>query len=144
MLTQENNDLLLEIHRAATMGQQAIEMVLPKTENPKLKEKIESQENAYGRIAMQAARMLSENDITPEKQPLMQKMGQWFGIRKETMQDHSSSRIAEMMIQGSGMGITDITKKLNALSEADAGARELAEEYLDCENKHIESMKKYL
>ena len=120
MLTQENNDLLLEVHRAATMGQQAIEMVLPKTENPKLKEKIESQENAYGRIAMQAARMLSASNITPEKQPLMQKMGQWFGIQKDTMQDHSSSRIA------------------------DAGARELAEEYLDCENKHIESMKKYL
>jgi hypothetical protein len=61
-----------------------------------------------------------------------------------TLTDSSTTHIAEMMIEGSTMGITDITKILNHLDHADAGAKELAEEYLDCERKHIASMKKYL
>ena len=72
------------------------------------------------------------------------KMSAKMGTAFNTMMDDSPSHIADMMIQGSTMGITDMTKKLSELDEADAGAKELAEEYIGCEQKHIESMKKYL
>lgn len=144
MQSQENNQLINEIYRATKMGQQAINAVLPRVSNPKLREKIESQGNAYGRIAAKSYRMLSERQVEPEKESMMQKVGLWGSVQMNTMIDRSSTHIAEMMINGSNMGITDITKKLNDLPKADAGARELAEEYLHCEEKHIESMKKYL
>ncbi len=144
MITKENNDLLSEIYRATKMGQYAIHAVLPKVANPKLRAKIESQGDAYGRIAAKSNRMLEENDREPQKTTLLQRMGIWSSVQMNTMTDNSSTHIAEMMIQGSNMGITDITKKLNDLANADAGARELAEEYLHCEEKHIASMKKYL
>lgn len=143
-MTKENNDLLNEIYRATKMGQHAIHAVLPKVSNPKLRAKIESQGDAYGRIAAKSNRMLSERSLEPTKTTLLQRMGIWSSVQMNTMADSSSTHIAEMMIQGSNMGITDVTKKLNDLTHADAGAKELAEEYLHCEEKHIESMKKYL
>ena len=143
-MQKENNDLLNEIHRAADMGRHAIDAVLPKVQNPKLRAKIESQGDAYGRIAAKSGRMLSQRCLEPEKTTLLQRMGIWSSVQMNTMGNTTSSHIAEMMIQGSNMGITDVTKKLHELPQADAGAKELAEEYLHCEEKHIESMKKYL
>lgn len=144
MLTKENNELLNEIYHAVRMGQHAIDAVLPKVENPKLRAKIESQSNAYERIANKSRLMLSNRDVDPQKETLMEKMGIWGSVRANTMIDKSSEHIADMMIKGSAMGIQDIGKKLDSLQEADGGAKELAEEYIQCEKKHIESMKKYL
>ncbi len=144
MITQENNNLLNEVYRAAKMGQHAINAVLPKVTNIQLRDKIESQYDAYSRIATKSGRMLRSNNAEPEKTSLMQRIGLWSSVQMNTLTDNSTSHIAEMMIQGSTMGITDMTKKLSELDEADAGARELAEEYIGCEQKHIESMKKYL
>lgn len=144
MLTQENTNLLNEIYRAASMGEQAIADVLPSVDNPKLSQKLDSQSSAYNRIAGKSRRMLYAYGKEPEEAGFLEKMGLWGGVKMNLIRDDSTSHVAEMMIQGSNMAITDITKKLNDLGEADAGARELAEEFLDCENKHIESMKQYL
>ena len=144
MLTKENNALLNEIYHATRMGQHAIQAVLPKVENPKLREKIESQGDAYGRIAEKSRRMLFGHHTEPQKATLLERMGIWSSVRANTMVDKSSSHIADMMIKGSSMGINDIGKKLADLENADAGAKELAEEYLQCEEKHIDSMKKYM
>ena len=144
MLTKENNELLNEIYHAVKMGQHAINAVLPKVENPKLREKIESQGDSYGRIAAKSRRMLFEHDLEPQKETLMEKMGIWSSVQANTVIDKSSKHIADMMIQGSAMGIEDIGKKLSDLQDADAGAKELAEEYIQCEKKHMESMKNYL
>ena len=52
--------------------------------------------------------------------------------------------IAEMMINGTTMGIVDMTKKLNQLDEADAGAKKLAEEFIRGQQKSIEVLKQHL
>lgn len=144
MITHENNNLLNEVYRATKMGQHAINAVLPKVTNIQLRDKIESQYDAYSRIATKSGRMLRNSNTEPEKTPLMQRIGLWSSVQMNTLTDNSTSHIANMMIQGSTMAITDMTKKLHELPDADAGAKELAEEYIACEQKHIDSMKKYL
>lgn len=143
-MTKENTDLLNEIYHTAKMGQQAILTVLPKVTNLQLREKIESQGDAYDRIARKSSRMLRHQQQDPQKTTLMERMGLWGSVQMNTLTDNSTTHIAEMMIQGANMGITDVTKKLNDLPDANGGAKELAEEYLHCEEKHIASMKKYL
>ena len=48
------------------------------------------------------------------------------------------------MINGTTMGIVDMTKKLNQLDEADAGAKKLAEEFIRGQQKSIEVLKQHL
>jgi hypothetical protein len=62
------------------------------------------------------------------------------------MSDASSSHLAEMVIEGSTMGITDTTKVINEY-ESDPECREaveLARKIVRFEQDNIEIMKKYL
>ena len=68
------------------------------------------------------------------------------GIAMNTMIDASSSHLAEMVIEGSTMGITDTTKVINEY-ENDPECREaveLARKIVKFEQDNIEIMKKYL
>ncbi len=74
----------------------------------------------------------------------MKKAMLWGSVQMNTLMDSSPTHIAEMMINGTTMGIVDMTKKLNQLDEADAGAKKLAEEFIRGQQKSIEVLKQHL
>jgi hypothetical protein len=49
-----------------------------------------------------------------------------------------------MVIQGSTMGVTEMTQLLHAKSNADGASEEIAKEFIKKEEENIEVMKKYL
>lgn len=65
-------------------------------------------------------------------------------IHMNTLLNTSTSHLAELMIQGSNRGITDMCKCLNHNATGDSMAMELAKELMDFEEKNIEVMKRYL
>ncbi len=65
-------------------------------------------------------------------------------IHMNTLLNTSTSHLAELMIQGSNRGITDMCKSLNHNATGDSLAMELAKELMDFEEKNIEVMKRYL
>ncbi len=65
-------------------------------------------------------------------------------IHMNTLLNTSTSHLAELMIQGSNRGITDMCKSLNHNATGDSIAMELAKELMDFEEKNIEVMKRYL
>ncbi len=65
-------------------------------------------------------------------------------IHMNTLLNTSTSHLAELMIQGSNRGITDMCKSLNHNATGDSMAMELAKELMDFEEKNIEVMKRYL
>ena len=60
------------------------------------------------------------------------------------MMDASTGHIAEMMIDGSNMGITDTTKLLNNYDTRDSDAVRLARDVVRFEEHNLETMKRYL
>lgn len=67
----------------------------------------------------------------------------WTSIKMNTMKDDSRSHIAEMMVQGTVMGITALKTSLGQMSEnyADAEIKQLAEELLQAEEGFEKSWK---
>ena len=65
-------------------------------------------------------------------------------IHINTLLNTSTSHLAELMIQGSNRGITDMCKSLNHNATEKSMATELARELMDFEEKNIEVMKRYL
>ena len=61
----------------------------------------------------------------------------------KTMADHSTSKIAEMMIQGNTMGMTKSLKHLHDYHGKDERVRDLANK-LKTEEANIQQMKKFL
>ena len=65
-------------------------------------------------------------------------------INLKTLANKSPSHISEMLIQGSTMGIIDLTKKLKEYAEADQEILSLANKLLKLEQNNVEECKKYL
>lgn len=141
---QDNEALLKEIHKAAASGLGAIETVLPKVRDSSLKNHIEEQGVCYQQLLTRSEKLLQKAGALPEKNPPLQKAMMWGAIQMETLADASSEHIAEMMINGSTMGVVEMTKQLHRLPEASSSARHLAEDFLSGEQRHIDRMKEHL
>ena len=68
----------------------------------------------------------------------------WGSIQMNTLLDSSEQHIAEMMINGTTMGIIDMTKKLNELEQPTAKEKEIAEEFIENSQAYIDMWKTYL
>ena len=66
------------------------------------------------------------------------------GIHSNTMFNTSTSHIAEMVIQGSNRGLTDMWKSLNHNKQAAKQSVEFAKELMDFEEKNIGCLKSFL
>lgn len=144
MIENQNVQLLKELYQASHMGIEASNLVTSKVEDEGLREEIERQRQKYKSLAVKTERMLADAGETPESEPAMKKAMLWGSVQMNTLLDSSPSHIAEMMINGTTMGIVDMTKRLNQLPEADAGAKKLAEEFIQGQQKSIEVLKQHL
>lgn len=140
----ENEEILEEICKTAKMGLDATEIILPKIQQDSLKKQISAQQNGYKEIHRKAKAMLREEGYLPEQEKIGKKVMLRGSIRTNTLFDRTPSHVAEMMINGTTMGIINITKKLNRLDYADAGAKALAEDCLDRMKQDIEDLKGFL
>ena len=68
----------------------------------------------------------------------------WCSIQMNTLLDSSEQHIAEIMINGTTMGIIDMTKKLNELEQPKAKEKEIAEEFIENSQAYIDMWKNYL
>ena len=84
--------------------------------------------------------------IAAKEENLFTRLSARVGVAINTMLDESGSHIAEMMIEGSNMGITELTKLLNDQrmhGDAKEAAR-LAEDVVHFEERNLEMLKQYL
>ena len=65
-------------------------------------------------------------------------------IKMETIKDKSVEHLAGMMMQGSTMGIVQITKKIRDYKDSDKRVVNLAKELLEIEEQNFYELKKYL
>ncbi len=142
-MTNEIN-LLNEICGDADMGQTGIAQVIDGAEDPQLRQAMERQQKGYYDMYQTAGRMLKDRGRQPKEAPTAAKAMSGVTASLKTMVDHSSSKIAEMMIQGSTMGITKLTRALHDYGEANDEVKALAEKLVRAEQANVEEMKKFL
>ena len=73
----------------------------------------------------------------------MNKVMTWYGINMKTMMDKSNSKIAELLLQGTNMGIIEGRKLLNN-KNMDKEINELLQEFVTMQEDWVEVLKKYL
>ena len=74
----------------------------------------------------------------------MAKISSYLSVNMNTMIDKTSSHLAEMMMQGSNMGIIEITQKLREYGDADGAVLALGQKLLKTEERNLEQLKKFL
>lgn len=137
--------LLGSITETADMARDSLKHVIDKTENPMLKSALEKQFVQYENIYQSAELLLmSKAGRRPQKtNPALKMYSHLVSDVKAATAEDSTSKIAEMVIQGSTMGITEMTKQLRDY-QGDPAVRDLAQRHIKVEQANIEEMKKYL
>ena len=137
-------DILDELNKGATMGQDAIFFILDKVEDLKLKAEIENQYQAYKEISEKIHKVYPNYSAKePHETNLVNKALTWYGIEMKTLMDTSTSKITELLLQGTNMGIIEGRKLLNHKSP-DPKVYEIIEEYVKMQEKAVEKLKKFL
>ena len=135
--------LCCDIYRNAKMGAEAVLNIMPAVEDESLKSELTAQLTRYDQFASDAEKMLEEQGEKPLEEKTFSRLMAKMGIKMNTMIDKTSSHVAQMIIEGAVMGITDIQKRLN--EKDDYGKAEpLARELIKFEEDTVERMKEYL
>ena len=139
-------ELLDQIYKNVKMGSDSIIKLLPKVSDGKFKTDLTDQLNGYESLAAKAKKRLREIGVHAKEENAMTKLWASLGMTMETMADSSDSHIAQMIAEGSSMGITDSIKLLRdyentCVSEA---ALALVREVIKFEENNLERAKSYI
>ena len=137
-------ELLRDICENAEMGRDGIMHILKQTEDSNLSQVLTRQLSEYQKTYDTADKMLHERNQEPTSANPMAKMMSYVSSSAKTMMDNSASKIAELMIQGSTMGITNMTKSLHDYDDSDHDVKKLAEKHIKTEQANVDEMKKFL
>jgi len=145
MENKENEiNVLDELNKGACMGRDAIHFIFDKVEDDGLKNELDVQYNKYKEISDKICELYPEySEGEPHKTNAMNKVMTWYGIEMRTMMDNSTSKIAELLLQGTNMGIIEGRKLLNH-KHADEEVNALVREYVDMQEQAVENLKKFL
>ena len=137
-------DVLDELNKGACMGMDAISFVLEKTEDNNFRELLERQYDGYRKIHDEITSLYPKySDKSARETSTMNKMMTWYGIEMKTMMDKSNSKIAEILLQGTNMGIIEGRKLLNH-KNPDEKVNKLVEEYVKNQEEAVEKLKEFL
>lgn len=141
---EENINALDEIHKGACMGEDAINYVLDKVEDDNLKSELESEYSEYDSIKQTIEAIYPKyNEGKPHETSSMNKAMTWSSIEMKTMNDKSTSNLAELLLKGVNMGIIEGRRILNK-KKINEEVEKVLSDYVTMQEKNVENLKKYL
>ena len=143
-MDENEMNVLDELNKGACMGMDAIHFVLDKVEDEQLKQVLNNQYKKYEDISNQICKLYPKySDKEPHETNAVNKVLTWYGVEMKTLMDNSSSKIAELLLQGTNMGIIEGRKILNN-KELDSKVHKIAQEYVDMQEDAVEKLKEFL
>ena len=138
-------EMLNFIYHNSQMGVETLNQLIPMIDNEAFKKRIEAQLKEYEQIHEEAKKLLNRHGYDEKGIGALEKIMAYLMIDMKTLMDKSSSHIAEMLIQGSNMGIIDAVKRINQYEkEAEKEVTALMKRLLKFEENNVERLKEAL
>jgi len=141
---QNTVEILSEIYRGAKMGVETINSMLNKVNDNKIYDELKYQLRSYDEIANEAYGELVKRNQEPKDISTVNKLSAKMSVGINTMISNTPSHIADMLIKGSTMGVTEMTKSLNSNKDADPDIQALADRFIKLEQDNIDRLMKFL
>ncbi len=139
-----NEKAINDVYKNAHIALQSISDILPSVEDEGLKAELKEQYEGYEKVIGNISTFMAEQNITPKDINPLKKAMLWSSIKMKTMFDNSKNQIAEMMINGTVMGITELTAMKNESENLCEDVLQKVIELLELEESYNERLKKYL
>ena len=145
MEVKKSEEILAEIYRNCHLALESISDILPAIEDEELKAEILHQHEEYERISGKAACLARDKGLEVKEPGAVKKAMMWSSIKMSTLMDNTRSHIAEMMVQGTVMGITSLKTSLGELPKNDdEEITALLKELISVEEEFEKKLKEFL
>ena len=144
-MENQNLNILDEVNKGATMGMDAISFVSEKAQDDTFKKVLDVEYNKYEDISKRVNNIYSNySNEDPHETNAMNKMMTWYGIQMKTMADSSTSKLSELLMQGTNMGIIEGRRLINENPHAAEDVKNILNDFVVMQEDSVETLKKYL
>lgn len=144
-MENQNLNILDEVNKGATMGMDAISYVSEKVVDDDFKEVLDTEYNKYKYISNRVNNLYDNySSKEPHETNAMNKMMTWYGIQMKTMVDDSTSKLSELLMQGTNMGIIEGRRLLNQNQNIEPDVKNILNDFVVMQEDSVETLKKYL
>ena len=144
-MQNQNLNILDEVNKGATMGMDAISYVAEKAKDNSFHKVLDVEYNKYKNISNRVNKLYDNySDKEPHETNTMNKMMTWYGVQMKTIADDSTSKLSELLMQGTNMGIIEGRRLLNQNANIDADVKNILNDFVVMQEDSVETLKKYL
>ena len=139
-------EMLSDLYKNVMMGSSSTTDVLGRVKDPDLRAEMTKIIDGFEGLASRTSKLMLEAGLTPKEESMLAKAGAKIGMVMNTATDSTSEHIAEMMIQGLTMGVTELYRNIGEAEEAGISGEPLSlcREALSFEENAVEKLKSYL
>ena len=144
-MENQNLNILDEVNKGATMGMNAISYVSQKVSDEDFKHVLDVEYNKYEKISQRVNDLYDNySSKEPHETTTMTKMMTWYNIQMKTMTDDTTSKLSELLMQGTNMGIIEGRRLLNQNNNAAPDVKNILNDFVVMQEDSVETLKKYL
>lgn len=144
-MENQNLNILDEVNKGATMGMDAISYVSEKVKDNRFKQVLDTEYNKYKDISIRVNNLYSNYSTKePHETNAMNKMMTWYGVQMKTMMDDTTSKLSELLMQGTNMGIIEGRRLLNQNNDIETDVKNILNDFVVMQEDSVETLKKYL
>ena len=141
---ETNTELLDEAYKNVRMASFAIDCIIDKIENKSMEDLLRKQNVYYLDMVEKLEKLSDELKHKPKDINFMLKGMSFASIKTKTMMNNETSHLAEMLVQGTTMGITDTIKAKSEYPTENHDLNNIVDSIISHEEKFVESLKDYL
>ena len=144
-MKKQNLNILDEVNKGATMGMDAITFVSKKIKDKKFKNILDIEYNKYEQISYKVKDLYSQySNKNPHETNTMNKVMTWYGIQMKTINDDTVSKLAEILVQGTNLGIIEGRRLLNQNPKVSRNIKKILNDFVSMQEDSLETLKKFL
>ena len=126
------------------MGMDSISYLASKVSNQDMRKVLVAMYSQYGNTQSQINQHFEKYGEIPDSTPLRDKMMSFAGVQFNTLKDRSNSHIAEIMIQGTLMGVIQCQRILNCNLDVQKSTTDLVKDFNKFQRENIDKLNAYL
>lgn len=141
LVKEELNNVFQNAH----IAMQSISNVLPECSSQKMRDELTHEYEGYQEFIGKISKYMSENGYEQKDVNVMKKAMLYTSVKMNTLTDDSCSHVAEMMVKGTVMGITELKQLLSRGKDVlNEDVLSLANDLLKLEEEYEERLKALL
>lgn len=137
-------NLIDKAYENARMASYAIDCLIERIDSPALEDLVRKQNEFYLQCVDDISNLAKSRGVELEDVSMMDKGMSYVSIKMKTMSDNDASKLSEMLVQGTTMGITDMIKSKRDYVVEDEELTSIVDRIISHEEEFVNSLKTFL